>query len=134
MFILFITLTILAALFLILVVLAQNPKGGGLSGTFGGSGGQLIGVKKTTDIMEKLTWGLAIAVLAFSLMSSFLLSSGRPEGAVSPNIREAEDQQNMLPNMEQFQIPTDTQEDLQNQLQPEVSEPAGEAETETETE
>jgi len=50
---------------LILVVLIQNPKGG-LSGDFGGSASQMMGVKKTTDLLEKLTYGFmfAIAVLA----------------------------------------------------------------------
>lgn len=50
---------------LILVVLVQNPKGG-LSGEFGGSASQMMGVKKTTDLLEKLTYGFmfAIAVLA----------------------------------------------------------------------
>jgi len=92
MFIVSITLTLLAAFLLILVVLAQNPKGGGLSGTFGGSGSQLIGVKKTSDLLEKLTWGLAIAVLVFSLSSSFFLTGSRQSrSVVSPNIREAEE-------------------------------------------
>lgn len=108
MFIVSITLTILAAFLLILVVLAQNPKGGGLSGTFGGSGGQLIGVKKTSDLMEKLTWGLAIAVLVFSLSSSFFLTgSNQRRSVISPNIQEAEESvQPFMPFEETF--PGDT--------------------------
>ena len=57
-----------------LVVLVQNPKGGGLSATFGG-GNQVMGVKKTADFLEKATWYLAIALLFFSLMSNFVISS-----------------------------------------------------------
>lgn len=92
MFIVSITLTIIAASLLVLVVLAQNPKGGGLSGTFGGSGSQLIGVKKTSDLLEKMTWGLAIAVLVFSLSSSFFLTgSAQQRSVTSPNIQEAEE-------------------------------------------
>jgi preprotein translocase subunit SecG len=114
MFILSITLTLIAAVFLILVVLAQNPKGGGLSGTFGGSGGQLIGVKKTSDLLEKMTWGLAMAILVFSLTSSFLLpgsSSGLP---TTPNIREAEGQQERQPfaPMFQDQLPMEQDDEL----------------------
>jgi preprotein translocase subunit SecG len=53
---LFVVLVILSSLILGLIVLIQNPKGGGLSGTFGGVGNQIMGVKQTTDILEKGTW------------------------------------------------------------------------------
>lgn len=109
MFVLSITLTLISAVFLILVVLAQNPKGGGLSGTFGGSGGQLIGVKKTSDLLEKMTWGLAIAILVFSLTSSFLLPSSSSQIPTTPNIREAEGQQDIMPfSPFEDQFPSDT--------------------------
>ncbi|MGK7397720.1 MAG: preprotein translocase subunit SecG [Candidatus Cyclobacteriaceae bacterium M3_2C_046] len=101
MFILIISLTILVSLFLILVVLAQNSKGGGLSSQFGGSGSsQLMGVKKTSDILEKITWGLAVALVVFSLSSSILVSTQAPSGGFSsPNIEKAQDR-NILPNLE----------------------------------
>lgn len=61
-------LILLSAVLLVLVVLAQNSKGGGLSSQFGGSGASnVIGVKKTSDLLEKLTWGFAIAVLVLSM-------------------------------------------------------------------
>lgn len=53
---LFAILIILVSIVLGLIVLVQNPKGGGLSGTFGGVGNQLMGVKQTTDVLEKGTW------------------------------------------------------------------------------
>jgi preprotein translocase subunit SecG len=56
MLVLFGILVIVASLILGLIVLVQNPKGGGLSGTFGGVGNQLMGVKQTTDVLEKGTW------------------------------------------------------------------------------
>lgn len=69
----FIGLAIFAAVLLVLVVLAQNSKGGGLTSQFGGSGASnLIGVKKTGDILERLTWGFAIAIMVFSLASNFV--------------------------------------------------------------
>ncbi len=72
MYTLFVGLALFCAVLLVLVVLAQNSKGGGLSNQFGGSGASnLIGVKKTGDILEKLTWGLAIAVMAFTLATNF---------------------------------------------------------------
>jgi len=72
MYILLISLAIFSSILLVLVVLAQNSKGGGLSNQFGGSGASnLIGVKKTGDVLERLTWGLAIAIMVFSLATSF---------------------------------------------------------------
>ncbi len=63
-----VSIILFVAVLLILVILAQNSKGGGLSSQFGGSGASnMIGVKKTTDLLEKLTWGLAIAMLVLTL-------------------------------------------------------------------
>jgi len=52
---------------LVLFVLVQNPKGGGLNSEFG-SVAQLGGAKRTTDILEKGTWGLAIALALLCLV------------------------------------------------------------------
>ncbi|GHN03066.1 hypothetical protein WSM22_45550 [Cytophagales bacterium WSM2-2] len=72
MYVLLISLAIVSAVLLVLVVLAQNSKGGGLSSQFGGSGASnLIGVKKTGDVLERLTWGFAIAIIMFSLATNF---------------------------------------------------------------
>jgi|TARA_B110000858_G_C17572134_1_gene367367 preprotein translocase subunit SecG len=57
---------------LLLVILVQNPKGGGLSSTFG-EGNQFMGVKKTSDFLEKSTWGLALVLVALTLMSNFAI-------------------------------------------------------------
>jgi preprotein translocase subunit SecG len=63
-----IILAMVASVLLVLVVLAQNSKGGGASGLLGGSGASnVIGVKKTGDILERLTWAFAIAIILFSL-------------------------------------------------------------------
>jgi preprotein translocase subunit SecG len=71
--ILFITiLIIISAGLLVLVVLAQNPKGGGISSQFGASS-QLMGVKKTGDLLEKLTWGFAISLITLSLLANLIL-------------------------------------------------------------
>jgi preprotein translocase subunit SecG len=53
----------------VLVVLIQNSKGGGLASGFS-SGNQIMGVKKTSDGIEKLTWGLAALLLVLSLFAS----------------------------------------------------------------
>lgn len=67
-------LTVIACILLILVVLVQDSKGGGLSSSFGGSN-QILGVRRTTDFLEKATWVLAISLLVLSLASSYVGSS-----------------------------------------------------------
>ncbi|HNP17698.1 MAG TPA: preprotein translocase subunit SecG [Fulvivirga sp.] len=77
MFTLVLSLIILASILLILVILAQNSKGGGLSSQFGGSGASnMIGVKKTGDLLEKLTWGFMIAIFILSLSTSLIKTTG----------------------------------------------------------
>jgi len=66
---LFGVLIILTSAILGLIVLIQNPKGGGLSGTFGGFSNQLMGVKQTTDVLEKGTWVFAAIVGILCLVS-----------------------------------------------------------------
>jgi len=65
---------------IILVVLVQNSKGGGLASNFSGSN-QYMGVRKTADFLEKATWTLAIALLVLSLASIFVI----PKGGESTN-------------------------------------------------
>jgi len=52
--------------------MAQNPKGGGLSGTFGGTSSAQFGVQRTNDFMEKATWGLGITIVVLILLSVVL--------------------------------------------------------------
>lgn len=56
--------------------MVQNPKGGGLSSSFGGGGQQLGGVQKTTDFLDRSTWILATLLLVLILLSNFGLSDG----------------------------------------------------------
>ncbi len=79
MYVLVIGLIIFFAVLLVLIILAQNSKGGGLTSQFGGSGASnIIGVKKTGDLLEKLTWGFIIAIIVLSLSTNFIVptSSG----------------------------------------------------------
>jgi preprotein translocase subunit SecG len=71
---LFSILTILVCVLLVLVILIQNSKGGGIQSQFGAAT-QIIGVKKGTEVIEKLTWGLAIALILLSVLMS-------PQGTV----------------------------------------------------
>ena len=68
MYSLLIGIGILSAVLLVIVVLAQNSKGGGLSSQFGGSGASnIIGVKKTGDLLERLTWTFITLIILVSL-------------------------------------------------------------------
>ena len=74
-------LIIIASIILGFIVLIQNPKGGGLSGTFGGVGNQLMGVKQTTDVLEKGTWVFAAIVGILCLVSpAFIPKEGANKG------------------------------------------------------
>ncbi len=70
LFTVIVIIAIIAAVLLGLVVLVQNPKGGGLSGSFGGAANQIFGYKRTTDDIEKITWGLVIVVFALCLSAA----------------------------------------------------------------
>lgn len=67
-------LIIIAAVLLILVVLIQNSKGGGLDSNLA-SQNQSFGAKKTTEIVEKVTWGLAAALIVLSIISTKSIST-----------------------------------------------------------
>jgi len=69
----FVILIILACVILGLIVLVQNPKGGGLAGNVGGFSNQLMGVKQTTDVLEKGTWVLAAVVGLLCLFSAMFV-------------------------------------------------------------
>lgn len=82
MTILYVILIVLASVILGLVVLVQNPKGGGLAGNIAGFSNQFMGVKQTTDVLEKGTWIFAAVIGALCLLSTFFISrsgGGQPD-------------------------------------------------------
>src|SRR5437764_333791 len=72
----FIILIFLACVILSLIVLVQNPKGGGLAGNIGGFSNQFMGVKQTTDVLEKGTWIFAAVIGILCLVSTMFISGG----------------------------------------------------------
>lgn len=62
-------LILLACLVLAFFILVQNPKGGGLSGSFGSMSTQVMGVKQSGDIMEKGTWVLMSVIGGLCIIS-----------------------------------------------------------------
>ena len=105
-----IILILLACLVLVCAVLAQNPKGGGLSSAFGGaSASQFIGVQNTTHILEKITWGAATCIMILSVLANIFLvpnqgASSNP-AETSPNVQEVQKNVNFLtdPSLESIQ-------------------------------
>lgn len=81
MYWLLIILIVIAAVLMIGVVLIQESKGGGLSSNFSSSNA-IMGVRKTTDFIEKATWGLAIAMAVFSVLSTLVVPSANTDQSV----------------------------------------------------
>ena len=77
MTILFIILIIIACVVLSLIILVQNPKGGGLAGNVAGFSNQFMGVKQTTDVLEKGTWIFAAIIGVLCLVSTFFSGGGQ---------------------------------------------------------
>jgi preprotein translocase subunit SecG len=90
MFTLLISLIVLFSVLLIILILVQNPKGGGISGEFGSAGAtQMFGVQKTGDLVEQLTWGFSITILVLVLVTNFTVSNGTTDSAQSVNVEKA---------------------------------------------
>ena len=74
MVILFLVLIIIISFVLGFIVLVQNPKGGGLAGNIAGFSNQFMGVKQTTDVLEKGTWIFAGVIGVLCLISTLFIS------------------------------------------------------------
>ena len=94
MYLLVVILILIVSVLLGLIVLVQNSKGGGLVSNFGGAN-QMMGVRQTTDFLEKATWTMAGILVVLCLISSITLpksaKEGTPkstlEGVVAPNLQ-----------------------------------------------
>ena len=81
MYTLFVILIVVASLMMIGIVLIQESKGGGLASNFSSSNA-IMGVRKTTDFIEKATWGLAIAMVVISVASAYVAPSATTDESV----------------------------------------------------
>lgn len=80
---------ILASVLMTIVVLLQNSKGGGLASNFA-VGNQTFGVRKTADILEKVTWGLIAFIFVVSVVTTFTTGgSGRAEVDITDQIENS---------------------------------------------
>ena len=96
MYTLLVILIIIAALLMIGIVLIQESKGGGLSSSFA-SYNQIGGVRKTTDFIEKATWGLAIAMVVISVACAYVAPQAAGDSSVMENVENPTTNPNNLP-------------------------------------
>ena len=88
MYTLFLILIVLAAVLMIGIVLIQESKGGGLASNFSSSN-SIMGVRKTTDFVEKATWGLALSLVVFSVVCAYTAPQADGSQSVMENATEA---------------------------------------------
>jgi len=94
-------LILIVSVLLGLIVLVQNSKGGGLVSNFGGAN-QMMGVRQTTDFLEKGTWALAAVLVSLCLLSSITLPKNSKEGTPKSEL------ENIVPNLPSTDIPAAT--------------------------
>ena len=107
---------VLLTILLTLLVLAQNPKSGGGGSPFGGSsGGQLMGVQKQGDLLEKLTWGFAIGIMVLSIGANLLIkesNTGSLQDLENEQVQAAEEGVSIGEDIKD--IPSDTEEEKED--------------------
>lgn len=89
-----VVLAIIVCILLGLIILVQNPKGGGLSSGFSGTN-NIIGVQRTGDFLEKGTWVLVITLIVLSLLVNVTVPKG---GAVNEDANDIQNQINKPAN------------------------------------
>ncbi|MEO5776886.1 MAG: preprotein translocase subunit SecG [Flavobacterium sp.] len=94
-FSIFLVLITIVCFLLIIVIMVQNPKGGGLSSSLGGST-QMGGVQKTTDFLDKSTWTLATILIVLILLSSLSFSGAMGDS----NSKIIDEKDNVAPKTE----------------------------------
>ena len=119
MYTVFIVLIVIVSILLLLIVLVQNPKGGGLASTFASSN-QFMGVRRTTDFLEKATWTLAVLLVVFSVLASLTIPRQEEKSNASmieekiENVPEPGQMQN-FPTQVPQQQPANQQQNNNNQ-------------------
>lgn len=89
MTLIFVILMVIAAVVLGFIVLVQNPKGGGLAGNIAGFSNQFMGVKQTTDVLEKGTWIFA-AIIGILCLTSAMFISGSGGGKTTQDTKNVD--------------------------------------------
>lgn len=92
MFVVFTVLIMIICILTTLIVLVQNSKGGGLAANFSSSN-QIMGVRRTTDFLEKATWTLGAALILFSLLAGITVPT--PDKNQDPRLQGQFDESSM---------------------------------------
>jgi preprotein translocase subunit SecG len=104
MAIFFLILIVLTCVIIAFFILVQNPKGGGLAANIAGFNSQFMGVKQTTDVLEKGTWVMAVLIAILSIASPLFISGSRSRTA-EPNLRPGQTQSAPTPPPALPQVP-----------------------------
>lgn len=93
MYLVFVILMVIAAILMCFIVLIQNSKGGGLASGFSSSNA-IMGVRKTTDFLEKATWGLAAFMVVMSIATAYVVptSSSKTQDVILEQAKQEEKQ------------------------------------------
>ena len=97
MYLLFVILIVIASILMIGIVLIQESKGGGLASNFSSSN-QIMGVRKTTDVIEKATWGLAIAMVLCSIVCAHVAPTATTDQSVIEKTADSNTNPTNMPN------------------------------------
>lgn len=90
MYLLFVILMMIASVLMCFIVLIQNSKGGGLASGFSSSNA-IMGVRKTTDFLEKATWGLAAFMVVMSIATAYVMpTSSNTEDVIMQQAQQEE--------------------------------------------
>lgn len=125
MYTLVISVLVIVSILLAMVVLIQSGKGGGLASNFAGAN-QVMGVRQTTDTIEKITWAGGAFLFLLALIGTFSM----PTGTVQNNVRESklkgklENVTTTVPNAPQLPAAQQQQGQQPAQTQPAQQQPA----------
>lgn len=109
MYTLLVILIVVAALLMIGIVLIQESKGGGLASNFA-SYNQIGGVRKTTDFIEKTTWGLAVFMVVISVACAYVAPQASTDSSVMEGVENPTTNPNNLPGFGASQTKTGTEQ------------------------
>ena len=115
MLFLFGTIIIIASIILGVIILIQNPKGGGLTSSLGGFGNQLMGVRQTTDILEKGTWLFAGIIGLLCITSALFIPKTGGSNSRENLINEAPVGTPLAPQNNTAPLPSTPQQTLPSQ-------------------
>ena len=110
MFKVLLIIIVILALFLCFVVTIQNSKGGGLAAGFASSN-QMMGVRKTTDILEKTTWTLVISIAILSILTAYV---AKPKALNAGSVYDDEAVEQSATNPESATTTFDTPLEIQD--------------------